>query len=177
MSSFCCNNSCCRNSNCCRPPVPPVPPRPPFPPFPPGGVISFADYYDLITEGEVVTVAPGANVDFPLTGASGGNGITRTGVGTYGLSAVGSYLVLFEVGVEEAGQLVLTLNGAELPYTVTGSASIDSQIIGMAIVTTTVANSILSVQNPASDITSLTLTPVAGGTMPVSAHLTIIRLQ
>ena len=177
MSSFCCNNSCCRNSNCCRPPVPPTPPFPPFPPFPPGGVISFADYYDLIAEGETVTVAPGANVDFSLAGAAGGNGITRTGAGTYLLSAVGSYLVLFEVGVEEAGQLVLTLNGAELPYTVAGVASTESQIVGMSIVTTTVANSTLTVQNPASDTTTLTLTPVAGGTMPVSAHLTIIRLQ
>ena len=52
-----------------------------------------------------------------------------------------------------------------------------SQIIGMAIVTTTSVNSILTVRNPADNSTALTITPSAGGTKPVSAHLVIIQLQ
>ena len=52
-----------------------------------------------------------------------------------------------------------------------------SQIIGMAIVTTTSINSILTVRNPADNATALTITPSTGGTQPVSAHLVIIQLQ
>lgn len=52
-----------------------------------------------------------------------------------------------------------------------------SQIIGMAIVTTTSVNSILTVQNPADNATALTITPSAGGTQPVSAHLLITQIQ
>ena len=52
-----------------------------------------------------------------------------------------------------------------------------SQIIGMALVTTTVINSILTVRNPAGNAAALTITPLAGGTRPVSAHLVIIQLQ
>ena len=44
----------------------------------------------------------------------------------------------------EVGQLMLTLNGAYLEYTVAGRATGTSQIIGMAIVTTTSVNSINS---------------------------------
>ena len=79
--------------------------------------------------------------------------------------------------MNEAGQLLLTLNGADLEYTVVGRATGTSQIIGMAIVTTTSINSILTVRNPADNATALTITPSAGGTQPVSAHLVIIQLQ
>lgn len=78
--------------------------------------------------------------------------------------------------MNEAGQLVLTLNGADLAYTVVGRATGASQITGMAIVTTTVINSILTVRNPAGNSTALTITPLAGGTRPVSAHLVITQI-
>ena len=67
--------------------------------------------------------------------------------------------------------------GADLEYTVVGRATGASQIVGIAIVTTTVINSILTVRNPAGNATALTITPVAGGPRPVSAHLTIMRIQ
>lgn len=85
--------------------------------------------------------------------------------------------MLFEVSVDEAGRLLLTLNGADLPYTVVGRATGVSQIVGMAIVTTTVVNSILTVRNPAGNAAALTITPLAGGTRPVSAHLVITQIQ
>ena len=71
----------------------------------------------------------------------------------------------------------LTLNGDALDYTVVGRAIGTSQIIGLAILTTTSVNSILTVRNPANNSTALTITPLAGGTQPVSAHLVIIQIQ
>jgi len=122
------------------------------------------------------TVAPGADVSFPQDGPVS-SGITRTSPATFNLASIGTYQVMFQVSVDEAGQLILTLNGADLAYTVSGRATGTSQIIGMALVQTTVINSILTVRNPAGNSTALTITPVAGGTRPVSAHLVITRLQ
>jgi predicted Abi (CAAX) family protease len=79
--------------------------------------------------------------------------------------------------VSEAGQLILTLNDADLAYTVVGRATGTSQIVGMALVQTTTVNSILTVRNPAGNATALTITPLAGGTRPISAHLVITRIQ
>jgi len=83
---------------------------------------------------------------------------------------------LFQVSVTEAGQLQLTLNGAPLAYTVVGRATWTSQIIGLVIITTTI-NSVLTVRNPADNATALTITPLVGGTQPVSAHLVITQIQ
>lgn len=62
-------------------------------------------------------------------------------------------------------------------YTVVGRATGTSQIVGIAVVETTSVNSTLTVRNPAGNAAALTVTPLAGGTRPVSAHLTIIQLQ
>ena len=78
--------------------------------------------------------------------------------------------------MDEAGRLLLTLNGADLEYTVVGRATGVSQIVGMAIVTTTVINSVLTVRNPAGNAAALTITPLAGGTRPVSAHFVIMQI-
>ena len=78
--------------------------------------------------------------------------------------------------MDEAGQLILTLNGEDLAYTVVGRAAGASQIVGMAIVTTTVTDSVLTVRNPAGTAAALTVTPLAGGTRPVSAHLVITQI-
>ena len=52
-----------------------------------------------------------------------------------------------------------------------------SDIIGMSIITTTEENSNLAVRNPAGNPSALTITPLAGGTRPVSAHLVITQIQ
>lgn len=122
------------------------------------------------------TVAPGTDVSFPQDGPNGGNGITRTGQSSFNLAQIGSYQILFQVSVGEAGQLLLTINGADLAYTVAGRVTGTSQIIGMAIVTTTSVNSVLTVRNPAGNATALTITPFAGGTRAVSAHLIITQV-
>ena len=72
---------------------------------------------------------------------------------------------------------MLTLNTADLEYTVVGRATGASQIVGISIVMTTTVNSILTVRNPAGNAAALTITPVAGGTRSVSAHLTIIQIR
>jgi len=46
----------------------------------------------------------------------------------------------------------------------------------LALIETTGYNSILSVRNPSGNSTALTITPLAGGTVAVSAHLVITQL-
>ncbi len=122
------------------------------------------------------TVAPGTDVSFPQDGPTSGTVIARTGPSTFNLAAIGTYQVFFQVSVSEEGQLILTLAGADLAYTVVGRATGTSQIVGMALVTTTSVNSILTVRNPAGNSPALTITPLAGGTRPVSAHLVITQI-
>jgi len=140
------------------------------------GVLNYADFYALMPPYNAATVEPGTDVSFPQDGPNSGAGITRIGASSFNLSEIGTYQILFQVGVDEAGQLLLTLNGANLDYTVVGRTTGTSQIVGMAIVTATTINSILTVRNPADNTTALTITPNAGGTESVSAHL-IIQIQ
>ena len=142
-----------------------------------GGVLNFADFFALMPSDNAATVAPGTDVSFPQDGPNSGSGIARVGADSFNLAEIGTYQVLFQVGVSEAGQLELTLNGVPLAYTVVGRATGTSQIIGLAILTTTTINSVLTVRNPADNSTALTITPLAGGTQPVSAHLVITQIQ
>lgn len=141
------------------------------------GTLDFADFFALMPGDNTATVAAGTDVEFPNDGLSGTTLISRTGFSTFNLTNIGIYEVLFQVSVDEPGQLILTLNGADLPETVVGRATQTSQIVGMALVETTAANSILTVRNPAGNSTALTITPIAGGTRSVSAHLIIKQIQ
>jgi hypothetical protein len=114
-------------------------------------------------------------VDFPQDGPASGT-IVRLGPDTFSLPIAGTYEVTFQVSVTEAGQLAIALNGSELAYTVSGRATGTSQLVGTALVTTVVPFSILGIENPPGSPTALTITPLAGGTQPVSAHLVIVRL-
>ena len=122
-------------------------------------------------------IAPGEDVAFPRTGPTSGTSITRLSDTAFALSEVGTYQVLFQVRLAQPGQLVLTLNGTELPYTVVGPAGGNQQLIGIALVTTTVATSVLTVRNPASANNNLSLSESQGNNEPVSAHLVITQLQ
>ena len=143
---------------------------------PAGTVLAYADFYALMPPDNAATVAPGTDVSFPQDGPTGGGTITRLSASSFNLGAIGTYQVLFQVSVDEAGQLILTLNGADLAYTVAGRATGTSQIVGMALVTTTAVNSVLTVRNPDGTAAALTITPLAGGTRPVSAQLVILQL-
>ncbi len=139
----------------------------------------FADFFALMPPDNVATVAPGTDVQFPQNGPTSASAITRIGPGTFKLSAIGTYQVLFQVSVNEPGQLVLVANGVEQAYTTVGRQTGSSQIVGTTLITTTVADTVLSLRNPAAGITALTITPSAGGFFPspVSAHLVITRLH
>lgn len=148
---------------------------PPGPTGPAGGNLGYADFYALMPSNNLATVAPGTDISFPQNGPSDGS-IIRLSPSSFQLTAIGTYQIMFQVSVTEAGQLDLTLNGAEQAYTTVGRATGISQIVGISLITTTSINSILTVRNPAGESTALTITPLAGGINPVSAHLVIIRL-
>ncbi|MBP3308560.1 MAG: collagen-like protein [Clostridia bacterium] len=141
-----------------------------------GGVLSYADFYALMPPDNSATVAPGTDVSFPQNGPISSTSIGRLGPSSFLLGPIGSYLILFRVSVTEAGQLILTLNGQDLEHTVTGRATGTSDISGVAIISTSTKNSVLTVRNPAGNAAALTVTPLAGGTRPVSAHLTIVQI-
>lgn len=143
----------------------------------PGGVLGFADFYALMPPDNAATVAPGTDVSFPEDGPNSGAEILRTGASSFNLTEIGTYQIFFEVSVDEAGQLMLTLNDEDLEYTVFGRAAGATQIVGTALVETTIPESILTVRNPAGNAAALTITSLAGGARPVSAHLVIVRLQ
>ena len=121
-------------------------------------------------------VGVGEDVAFPQNGPTSNSTITRLTDNSFSLSEVGTYLVMFQVSVTEPGQLVLTLNDEEIPYSVVGRATGTSQIVETILITTTIATSTLTVRNPAANDTALTITPNAGGNESVSAHLVIVQL-
>ena len=125
----------------------------------------------------IIMIILATDVSFPQDGPYSGTTIVRTGANSFNLTEIGTYQVLFQVSVTEAAQLILTLNGADLEYTVAGHATGTSQMIGIAIVETTSVNSILTVRNPAGNASAITITPLAGGTRSVSAHLMITRIM
>jgi hypothetical protein len=122
------------------------------------------------------TLAPGTNLSFPQNGPSYGLDIQRITSSTFSLVSIGLYQVLFQVSITESAQLCLVLNAGQAASTVVGRATGTSQVVGICLVQTTLPNSILSVCNPLGEPIALTMTPVAGGTNPVSAHLVITRL-
>jgi hypothetical protein len=122
------------------------------------------------------TVAPGTPVAFPQNGPNLFNTIQRSDAYTFILSQVGLYMVQFQVSITEAGQLCVELNGLEQPQTVVGRATGTSQLYGTSLIQTSSSNSVLRIINPSGESTALTITPVAGGTKPVSAHLVIMQI-
>ena len=143
---------------------------------PSGGVFGYADFYALMPPDNASTIAPGTDVAFPQNGPSSGTDISRVNDSSFLLESIGTYQVIFQVSISEAGQLILSLNGVDLEYTVVGRATGTSQIIGIVLVEVFSENSVLTVRNPSGNSVALTLTPLSGGTRSVSAHLTIMRI-
>lgn len=138
-------------------------------------VLAAADFYALMPTDNVATIAAGTPVSFPRTGPTLGTSIVRSTANTFTLVDIGVYMVSFNVSVTEPGQLVIVVNGVEQGYTVVGRATGTSQISEWCLIETIAPNSILSLNNPLGEVTALTITPIAGGTNAVSAHLTIVR--
>ena len=143
---------------------------------PAGTVLSYANFYATMPPDNPALITPGEDVAFPTNGVIANTDIGRTGDTTFLLSEAGTYLVSYILSATEAGQLVLTLNGAELASTLVGRDSGGAQLVGSSIITTATADSILTVRNPAASTENLLLTPSAGGASPVTAQLVILRL-
>jgi hypothetical protein len=141
----------------------------------PGGLISVADFYALMPEDNDTTIPAGTAVEFPQDGPASGT-IVRNNATQFILPDIGIYEVNLQVSVTEAGQLVVVVDGTELPYTVIGRNTGTSQIVGVCLVETTLLDSVLSINNPLASSTALTITTLAGGVDPVSAHLVIKRV-
>ncbi len=140
---------------------------------PPVGSLGFGFFYGL-TAGTgnggstdyaatiaVKTSAGTGRVPFPRNGPISA-GISNVDGSSFGLPAIGIYEVTFRVHTTEPGQFQLELQGVDLPETVAvnmNGTSGGHPIIGNAIITTTVANSILAVINPAGNPAALTITP------------------
>jgi len=143
------------------------------------GVLGFSDFYALMTNDNAAPVAAAGAVEFPRDGGSTGTivrNITNPS-SSFVLPAIGTYLVEFQVSVSSAGQLMLRLNGGLVANSVVGRATGSDQLVAFSLVTTTSLNSILEVINPPGNPSALIITPLAGGTQPVSAHLTVTQIQ
>ncbi len=143
---------------------------------PAGTVLGYADFYALMPTDNADAIAAGEDVDFPSDGPNSGTGITRATPSSFTLADIGTYQVTFHVPVSEAGQLVLTLNGTEILYTVAGTTA-PGQITNTVLIETDIADSVLTLRNPAGTNNPITITENGGGTSPVSAHLVITRLE
>lgn len=143
----------------------------------PGGVLGFAEFYALMPTDNPDAITPGGDIAFPQNGATSNGGIIRISPTQISLTPVGTYLVIWNATVAEAAQLVLTMNGTELAYTAVGKGTANGEIVGFTLLTTTATGAILTVRNPTSNTTDVTLTQSAGGTLPTSARLTIVQVK
>lgn len=141
------------------------------------GTVQAALFYALMPVDNASTVAIGADVEFPQNGPSTDASVSRLTASSFALATPGVYRVSVQVSVSEAGQLTLALDNTELAYTTAGRATGTSQITIMTLVETTSPDQLLTVRNPASNSTALSITPLAGGTRAVSATLLIELLQ
>ncbi|MBR5515684.1 MAG: collagen-like protein [Clostridia bacterium] len=144
---------------------------------PAGELLGFADFYALMPPDNEDPISEGEDVSLPQDGPSSATSIVRTDDTSFTLTEVGVYQIIFNATVAGTAQLILTLNGTELPYTVAGKSGGINEIVINTLVETTTPNSVLTVRNPEETGNPITLTSTAGGDRPVSAHLVIIQLQ
>ena len=140
---------------------------------PAGGISEYASFYALAPNDNPTAIVQNTAVAFPNTTAST-TGITRLTNSTFNLADTGTYLIMFKVNTNTAGQLGIAVNGAVQPNATFGNAADDGIIEGKTIITTTAANTVLSIVNPIA--TAVTVTPSAGGTEATVSDLTIIKL-
>ena len=140
---------------------------------PAGGISEYASFYALAPNDNPTAIAQNTAVEFPNTTAST-TGITRLTNSTFNLTDTGTYLIMFKENANTAGQLGIAVNGAVQPSATFGNAADDGIIEGKTIITTTAANTVLSIINPIA--TAVTVTPSAGGTEATVSDLTIIKL-
>jgi hypothetical protein len=155
---------------------------------PPSTSGAYAEFYALMPGDNGATIAAGSAILFPQNGETSGTGVTRVGTSSsFQLASIGTYAVTWQASVAEPAQVLLYVDSGavagqeagpppvKIPRTVVGRASGTSQISGSVFIRTTATNTAISVRNGAS-AAALTLTPIAGGTDPVSANINIRQI-
>ena len=89
----------------------------------------------------------------------------------------GIYEIIFTASITEPAQLVVVLNGVEDLNSISGRSTGTSLVSNSILIQTTIPNSIISINNPSSNSTALTMTIIAGGSLAVSAHLIIKQIS
>jgi hypothetical protein len=143
-----------------------------------GGVAAFSEFYSAMPPNGAVVVSEGNAIEFVEDGPTN-KIIVRTAADTFLLPNIGTYEVTWVVSVSGAGQLALALDSGEgfMPQasTVVGRDTFLTQIVGICLISTEVANTLLQVINHAS-LNPMRITPFAGGTQPVTARLVIKQI-
>ncbi len=155
-------------------PVGPMGPMGPTGPAGPPAVISFANFYALAPSDNADAIAPGEAVEFPNTGAIGGNAIEKTTDTTFTLVQAGIYLVAFHATSDSEGQLGVALNGTLLQSTVAGMTAAEQ--LSNTVLVTANAGDVLSVINPDTNTNSFNCSASAGGNCAVTENLVIIKI-
>jgi len=142
------------------------------------GILDFSDFYAL-QGAENGTIFPGNPIQFIHDGpTSTAAVITRLNSSTFILPTIGTYLVQFQADVIGPGQLALSLNGIFQNTTVVGRSTGQTQIVGISLVTTTSAGTLLQVIVPPTvGSQSIDMTPNSLNPNQISAHLTITRIK
>ena len=110
-------------------------------------------------------IEPGNAVNFPKPNINPYGTIQRVqgSNSKFVLPANGVFEIIFQVGVQNTGELVVVLNGTELLFTVVGKPG-NGEIIGVSIISTpSGVPSVLSINNPT--------TSTIGGVIDVSNNL------
>lgn len=136
---------------------------------------AYASYYATAPSDNPDAITAGSAVEFPGTSAQSA-GITRLTDSTFNLAEAGTYLVMFKVNSAQTGQLQAAVNSTGIANAVFGTGSDNTEINGLTIITTTDANTVLSIINPTNSTSSFTVAQNAGGTNPSISTLTIIKL-
>jgi hypothetical protein len=142
----------------------------------PAGTLEMADFYGNVANSGI---AAGSAVPFAQNGPASGN-ILRITDKSFQLTNVGIYEVTIQLPISKSGQVVIALNGVELPYTVAGQSNSpnDPSIVQKVFVQTIIPNSLLEIRYPAANSGStLKVVNSNGGNSAVTSHLIIVRVK
>jgi hypothetical protein len=127
------------------------------------------------------SIDPGNSVNFPRPLINPFGTIQRVAgsPSQFTLPPAGIFEITFQVTVQNTGELVVVLNGAEILETVVGKSG-NGEIVGISIISTPVGSpSILSINNLSTAVAGGIKVDEATGalTQPLSCHLIIKQLM
>lgn len=140
-------------------------------------VLGFFDAFGLQPSDNPVPIDAGNAIDFPQTNIQDATGnIVRLTTSSFNLTNIGTYEIMFQISVSSGAQVLIAINGTEIPNSVVGREANNSQLVGINLIQTSVVDSVLEIRNPLGALNPIIVTPIAGGFRPVSCHLIIKRI-